>query len=164
MLSFAFIFDREDDIYQFALTYPYSYSRLQSYLSVLEQKFPFQRDSLINSVQQRRLELITFDEVKKPEMVEPGKNSIRVVVVLARVHPSESPASYVVQGLIEFLAIANHPIAKLLRENVVFKILPMVIFHLLKFINLGWITLNFELSLSWIRSKKFLFKFSEAKH
>lgn len=126
VLSFAFIFDREDDIYQFSLTYPYSYSRLQSYLSVLEQKFPLQRDSLINSVQQRRLELITFDDVKKPEVIEPGKNPIRVIVILARVHPMESPASYVVQGLIEFLAIANHPIAKLLRENVVFKIIPMV--------------------------------------
>lgn len=126
VLSFAFIFDREDDVYQFALTYPYSYSRLQSYLSVLEQKFPLQRESLANSVQQRRLELITFDEVKKPEIVEPGKNSIRVVVVLSRIHPSESPTSIVIQGLIEFLAIANHPIAKLLRENVVFKILPMV--------------------------------------
>jgi cytosolic carboxypeptidase protein 6 len=126
VLSFAFIFDREDDIYQFALTYPYSYNRLQSYLSVLEQKFPLQRDSLINSVQQRRLELITFDDVKKPEVVEPGKNPIRVIVVIARSHPMESPTSFVVQGLIEFLAIANHPIAKLLRENVVFKIIPMV--------------------------------------
>lgn len=31
-----------------------------------------------------------------------------------------------VQGLIEFLAAANHPISKILRENVVFKILPMM--------------------------------------
>lgn len=127
VLSFAFFFDREDDIYQFALNYPYSYSRLQSYLSVIEQKFPIQRDSLINSVQGRRVELITFDDVKKPELIETvKKNPIRVVVVIARVHPMESPSSYVVQGLIEFLAIANHPIAKLLRENVVFKIIPMV--------------------------------------
>lgn len=58
-------------------------------------------------------------------MIEP-KNAIRVIVVIARVHPGETPSSYVVQGLIEFLAIANHPIAKLLRENVVFKILPMI--------------------------------------
>lgn len=46
--------------------------------------------------------------------------------MIARVHPGETPSSYVVQGLIEFLAIANHPIAKLLRENVVFKIIPML--------------------------------------
>lgn len=131
MLSFAFIFDREDDIYQFALNYPYSYSRLQAYLSVIEQRFPLQRDSLINSVQGRRVELITFDDVKKPDIIESSKKTaIRVVVVLARIHPMESPSSYVVQGLIEFLAIANHPISKLLRENVVFKIIPMVNFKI----------------------------------
>lgn len=140
VLSFAFFFDREDDVYQFALNYPYSYSRLQAYLSVIEQKFPIQRDLLINSVQGRRVELITFDDVKKPEqLVEQTtgkKNPIRVVVVMARIHPMGAPTSYVIQGLIEFLAIANHPIAKILRENVVFKILPMV----------SWIYLKYSIS------------------
>lgn len=46
--------------------------------------------------------------------------------MIARVHPGESPASFVVQGLIEFLAANNHPISKILRENVVFKIVPMI--------------------------------------
>jgi hypothetical protein len=73
------------------------------------------------------LELITFDDVKKPDslIVDP-KNAVHVVVVLARIHGCEAPSSYVIQGLVDFLAIANHPIAKLLRENVVFKILPMM--------------------------------------
>lgn len=75
--------------------------------------------------QNRRLELITIDNVKKPERVDP-KNLVRVIVVIARVHPGESPSSFVVQGLIEFLASANHPISKILRENVVFKIIPML--------------------------------------
>lgn len=34
VLSFAFCFDKEDEIYQFALGFPYSYSKLQSYLQV----------------------------------------------------------------------------------------------------------------------------------
>ncbi len=53
ILSFAFIFDREEEVYQFALTYPYSYSRLQSYLGVLEQKAApnsFERTSLTQSI------------------------------------------------------------------------------------------------------------------
>lgn len=37
-MSFAFCFDREDDVYQFAYCYPYTYSRLQHYLSNLEQR------------------------------------------------------------------------------------------------------------------------------
>lgn len=40
VLSFAFAFEKEDEVYQFALAPPYSFSRLQSYLGVLEAKFP----------------------------------------------------------------------------------------------------------------------------
>uniref|UniRef100_A0A672PLU9 AGBL carboxypeptidase 4 n=1 Tax=Sinocyclocheilus grahami TaxID=75366 RepID=A0A672PLU9_SINGR len=38
VMSFAFCFDREDDIYQFAYCYPYTYSRLQHYLASLEHR------------------------------------------------------------------------------------------------------------------------------
>ena len=37
VLSFAFAFDKENDVYQFAYSYPYSYTRLQTYLSQLDQ-------------------------------------------------------------------------------------------------------------------------------
>ncbi|XP_052865255.1 cytosolic carboxypeptidase 6 [Anopheles cruzii] len=127
VLSFAFGFDKEDEVYQFALTFPYSYSKMQAYLNALELKFPesYERSSLGTSIQNRKLELVTFDEVKKPDKVD-QKNVIHMVVILARLHPGESPASYVVQGLIEFLAAASQPIAKALREHVVFKIVPML--------------------------------------
>lgn len=127
VLSFSFAFDKEDEVYQFALASPYSYSRLQSYLGVLQSKYPenrFVRESIANSVQKRRVELITIDHVRKPEKID-SKNKIRVIFIISRVHPGDSPTSYVVQGLLEFL-IGNHPIAKLLREHFVFKILPML--------------------------------------
>lgn len=127
VLSFSFAFDKEDEVYQFALAIPYSYSRLQSYLGALESKFPdkrFTREALTKTVQNRSLELITIDHVRKPEKVDP-KNKIRVIFILARAHAGASPASFVVQGLLEFL-IGNHPIAKTLRERFVFKILPMM--------------------------------------
>jgi hypothetical protein len=38
VMSFSFCFDREDDVYQFAYCYPYSYTRLQNYLDNLEKK------------------------------------------------------------------------------------------------------------------------------
>lgn len=55
VLSFAFGFDREDEIFQFALAPPYSYSRLQSYLNNLEAKMAnsdvdFKRELLGNSI------------------------------------------------------------------------------------------------------------------
>ena len=38
VMSFAFCFDREDDVYQFAYCYPYTYSRLQHYLDSLDRR------------------------------------------------------------------------------------------------------------------------------
>lgn len=39
VLSFAFAFEKEDEVYQFAVAPPYSFSRLQSYLTVMETRF-----------------------------------------------------------------------------------------------------------------------------
>lgn len=38
LLSLAFAFDREEDVYQFAAAAPYSYSRLQRHLAAWEKK------------------------------------------------------------------------------------------------------------------------------
>lgn len=38
VMSFAFCFDREDDIYQFAYCYPYTYTRFQHYLDSLQKR------------------------------------------------------------------------------------------------------------------------------
>lgn len=52
VLSFCVCFDVEEDVYQFSLTYPYSYSRLQAYLALLETRMlPFcRRTNLANTV------------------------------------------------------------------------------------------------------------------
>lgn len=38
VMSFAFCFDREEDVYQFAYCYPYTYTRLQHYLDNLQKR------------------------------------------------------------------------------------------------------------------------------
>ncbi len=43
----------------------------------------------------------------------------------ARVHPGESNASWILEGLLKFL-VGNHPLAKKLRNNFVFKVVPML--------------------------------------
>ena len=52
VMSFAFSFDRESDVYQFAYCYPYSYTRLQNYLDNLEKRNMdyFRRELLCLSV------------------------------------------------------------------------------------------------------------------
>ncbi|XP_069127054.1 cytosolic carboxypeptidase 6-like [Argopecten irradians] len=123
VMSFSFCFDREDDVYQFAYCYPYSYTRLQNYLDNLEKKNMdfFSRELLCLTVQQRRLDMITITHPDNLDMDEVR----HTVFITARVHPGETPSSFVCQGLIDFL-ISNHPIAKVLREHIVFKIVPML--------------------------------------
>uniref|UniRef100_A0A8C7QLJ1 Cytosolic carboxypeptidase 6 n=1 Tax=Oncorhynchus mykiss TaxID=8022 RepID=A0A8C7QLJ1_ONCMY len=118
VMSFAFCFDREDDVYQFAYCYPYTYTRLQHYLDSLERRNLdyLQREQLGLSVQQRRLDLLT---ITSPEKVK------KLVVLTARVHPGESPASFICQGVIDFL-VSQHPVAQTLRDHVIFKIVPML--------------------------------------
>uniref|UniRef100_A0A3Q4I8B8 AGBL carboxypeptidase 4 n=1 Tax=Neolamprologus brichardi TaxID=32507 RepID=A0A3Q4I8B8_NEOBR len=118
VMSFAFCFDREDDVYQFAYCYPYTYSRLQHYLASLERRnLPYlQREQLGLSVQQRRLDLLTITNSEREK---------KLVFLTARVHPGESPASFVCQGVIDFL-VSQHPVAQILRDHVIFKIVPML--------------------------------------
>ncbi|XP_065104549.1 cytosolic carboxypeptidase 6 isoform X2 [Paramisgurnus dabryanus] len=123
VMSFAFCFDREDDVYQFAYCYPYTYSRLQHYLASLEHRNLdyLRREQLGLSVQQRRLDLLTI--TNPAHLNQEGEK--RVVFLTARVHPGESPASFICHGVIDFL-VSQHPIAQVLRDHVVFKIVPML--------------------------------------
>ncbi|XP_064521336.1 BEN domain-containing protein 5 isoform X4 [Pseudopipra pipra] len=122
VMSFAFCFDREDDTYQFAYCYPYTYTRLQHYLDTLQRRNMdyFCRELLGLSVK-RRLDLLT---ITSPANLCPGAEQ-KVVFITARVHPGETPSSFVCQGIIDFL-VSHHPIAKVLRDHLVFKIAPML--------------------------------------
>nr|XP_051713747.1 BEN domain-containing protein 5 isoform X1 [Oryctolagus cuniculus] len=75
VMSFAFCFDREEDIYQFAYCYPYTYTRFQHYLDSLQKRNMdyFFREQLGQSVQQRRLDLLT---ITSPEDKSDLENSV----------------------------------------------------------------------------------------
>ncbi|XP_025404712.1 cytosolic carboxypeptidase 6 isoform X2 [Sipha flava] len=123
VLSILFSFDKDDDSYQFSYSYPYSYTRFQNYLSLIEKKkLPyFKRELLGQSIQNKRLDLVT---ITNPKNMKPTEK-VHVVVILGRVHGSETPSSYVCQGIIEFL-ISNHPAVVRLRKKVVFQLIPMM--------------------------------------
>ena len=48
-----------------------------------------------------------------------------ILMMMIRSQPGESPASYVVQGLIDFL-VSSHKIAQELRDKLIFKVVPMM--------------------------------------
>ncbi len=120
VLSFSFLFDQEDEDYYFAYSFPYTYTDLQRFLHGIEVKqFPyFRRELLGRTVQYRRMDLLTITDF---ESTAPKKT----IAITARIHPGETPASYVCHGLISFL-LSDHSFAKMLREIVVFKIIPML--------------------------------------
>lgn len=132
LLSFIFQFDHEEDDYYFAYCYPYTYTDLQRNLFCLEsQNKPyFVRECLCTSVWGRRIDLLTITS-RASTCILTSEETLRQhggkkwVFITSRVHPGESPAQFVVQGFIDFL-MATEPKAKLLRENIVFKIIPML--------------------------------------
>lgn len=77
--------------------------------------------------QNRAIDLITIDQVsgREPENASGERHFHRVIFILCRVHGCDSPASFMCQGFMEFL-LSNHSIAKTLRKNFVFKIIPMI--------------------------------------
>jgi murein tripeptide amidase MpaA len=50
----------------------------------------------------------------------------KAVVISARVHPGETVGSWMMKGVIDFLTDPDNEEASLLRDNFVFKIIPMM--------------------------------------
>ena len=64
-----------------------------------------------------------FKESEKDSM--PIHKFKKYILVAARVHPGESNASFIVDGILQFL-VSDDEVAKYLRNNFVFKIIPML--------------------------------------
>ncbi|KAF4797170.1 hypothetical protein TURU_076827 [Turdus rufiventris] len=78
VMSFAFCFDREDDTYQFAYCYPYTYTRLQHYLDNLQRRNMdyFCRELLGLSVNQKAVKAADPSFEKKPSIYCEHQNEI----------------------------------------------------------------------------------------
>ncbi|XP_028028900.1 cytosolic carboxypeptidase-like protein 5 isoform X2 [Bombyx mandarina] len=137
----------------FAFTYPFSFAELQIALNSIDLKMLplpppqspddiyYYRECLIHSLEGRRVDLLTVssyhgistDREEKltnlfPENHErpfkfPNK---KVVFISARVHPGETPSSFVFNGFLNLLLTRNDPVAIQLRKLYVFKMIPFL--------------------------------------
>jgi hypothetical protein len=109
----------------------------------------YRRELLTRSLEGRRIDLVTITGIggqlsaeeaplPAPLLPEGGQRPARFdkkkyVLVSGRVHPGETPASHVLDGLLAFLLRPDDPRACALRERFVFKIIPMLnpdgVFH-----------------------------------
>ncbi|XP_012784667.3 cytosolic carboxypeptidase 4 [Ochotona princeps] len=131
-LTFCATFPHGEDVCYLAHHYPYTYSALMTHLelmgrSVSHRQVYFRQEVLCHTLGGNACPLVTITAM-------PASNSADHLeelrhrpyqVITARVHPGESNASWVVKGTLEFL-VSGDPVARLLREAFIFKIIPML--------------------------------------
>ncbi|CAH4035657.1 unnamed protein product [Pieris brassicae] len=137
----------------FAFTYPFSFAELQIALNSIDLKMLplplaqspdeiyYYRECLIYSLEGRRVDLLTIsshhgittekehrlknlfpDNQERPYKFQNKK----VIFMSARVHPGETPSSFVFNGFLNLLLTRNDPIAIQLRKLYVFKMIPFL--------------------------------------
>ncbi|KAJ9473323.1 Cytosolic carboxypeptidase 6 [Diplonema papillatum] len=117
-------FEGEESV-RFAFTYPYSltdFDRSASLWAADAEKngVIFERSSIGKSVENRDVTLLKITGNRGTEARK------RIVLLSARVHPGETPGSYMLHGLIDFLLKSDHPSASALLDNCVFMVVPFL--------------------------------------
>ncbi|KAM5176482.1 cytosolic carboxypeptidase 4 isoform 1-T1 [Callospermophilus lateralis] len=131
-LTFVVTFPHDEDVCYLAYHYPYTYSALMTHLDILENSINprqvyFRQEVLCHTLGGNPCPLVTITampESSSTDHLEQFRHR-PYQVITARVHPGESNASWVMKGTLEFL-VSSDPVARLLRENFIFKIIPML--------------------------------------
>ncbi|XP_017063764.1 cytosolic carboxypeptidase Nna1 isoform X7 [Drosophila eugracilis] len=125
-LTFTIEFEHDDDTVFFAHSYPYTYSDLQDYLMEI-QRHPVKSKFCKLRLLCRTLagNNVYYLTVTAPSANEENMRRKKSIVVSARVHPSETPASWMMKGLMDFIT-GDTTVAKRLRHKFIFKLVPML--------------------------------------
>eukprot|EP00795_Rhopilema_esculentum_P011655 gene11655-21902_t len=125
-LTWSCSFQNESDTYYFAHCYPYTYSDLQDYLALLASD-PARSRCCKQRILCRTLagNLVYVLTITAPSKKKNEAEVKKAIVITARVHPGETNSSWMMKGFIDYLT-SNAQDAKVLRENFIFKIVPML--------------------------------------
>jgi cytosolic carboxypeptidase protein 2/3 len=124
-LQFEVTFKNDDDTIFVAHCYPYTYTDNCSLLHRLctnETKDKIRKTILTKTIAGNDCEMVIITNFSsKPEQIAIR----RAIILTSRVHPGESNASFMMEGTIEYL-VSEEEGARYLRDNFVFKIIPML--------------------------------------
>ncbi|XP_077280921.1 uncharacterized protein LOC143907805 [Temnothorax americanus] len=124
-LTFNISFPHDRDVVYLAHCYPYTYTDLQEYLGKIvadPAKTRFAKLRLLcRSLAGNGVYYLTITAPTNDEEVRRKRG----VVITARVHPGETPSSWTMKGIIDFLTGDTNR-ARELRERFVFKLVPML--------------------------------------
>lgn len=84
------------------------------------QEIHYERSKLTESLEERKVELITISSKDAYNKQKP------VVFLSCRVHCGETPAQYMLQGVLDKLTDFEDPQTATLLDNYVFKIIPVL--------------------------------------
>ncbi|XP_074021296.1 cytosolic carboxypeptidase 3 [Numenius arquata] len=124
-LTWTFQFPHDLDTCYFAHCYPYTYSNLQEYLVAISKdavKSTFCKIHILcHSLAGNIVYVLTITNPLKSD-----KGTERKAVILtARVHPGETNSSWIMKGFLDYI-LGDSGTAQLLRDNFVFKVVPML--------------------------------------
>ena len=125
-LTFEVTFSYKNDCVYFAHSYPYTYTDLKRYLQSIEsdprKKDRVRRKTLCQSGAGNNIDVLIITNFNNDaESLKHRKG----VVLTARIHSGETYGSWMIKGVIDTLT-GPSLVAKLLRDNFVFKIVPML--------------------------------------
>lgn len=106
-----------NDTVKIAASVPYTCSSLHSFLATVPPTHT-KISHFCESLSGVPVPLVTITNREVP------KSSKKYVFILSRIHPEETYTSHIAEGAIEFLS-SQDQYAKMLRDRVIFKILPM---------------------------------------
>ena len=122
---FTVDFPHDDDTVFMAYCFPYTYSDLQRHLCALEKDRAGKSFSEAASLSNARWKQLRFAHHHFFCGDAASLKARKGVVITARVHPGESNSSYMMKGVIDYLTGPSLD-AKILRDNFVFKVIPML--------------------------------------
>ncbi|KGL76066.1 Cytosolic carboxypeptidase 3, partial [Tinamus guttatus] len=124
-LTWTFQFPHNRDTCYFAHCYPYTYSNLQDYLVSISKdpvKSKFCKiHVLCHSLARNIVYVLTITNPHEGDTEAKRK----AVILTARVHPGETNSSWIMKGFLDYI-LGNSGNAQVLRDNFVFKVIPML--------------------------------------